>query len=189
MAPRGGIVLRQAQAERQRVSLARDGLAAQVARLGQDDVLEPLDGGGLDRRIDPLPPCATWRLAATRTASARKSRSRMETVILTRSPGLRGLAYQSVTITPPLLSDWSSGAKLTRLERGAPEVGVDADRGDLAGGEIGLGPFVAAPPQAASAASAALTATARVRRMVREVAVMLAVMLRETSSRVSLERL
>ena len=41
------------------------------------------------------------------------------TVTFIRSPGLLGLAYQSVTITPPLLSVWSSGMKLSasRLAR------------------------------------------------------------------------
>ena len=33
------------------------------------------------------------------------------TVTLTRSPGLAGLAYQSVTMTPPFESLWASGAK------------------------------------------------------------------------------
>ena len=61
----------------------------------------------------------TWRLAATRSASARRSWSRMVTVTFIRSPVLLGLAYQSVTITPPLLSVCSIGMKLSasRLAR------------------------------------------------------------------------
>jgi hypothetical protein len=40
--------------------------------------------------------------------------SRIVTVTFIRSPGLLGFTYQSVTITPPLLSVWTSGMKLTR---------------------------------------------------------------------------
>ncbi len=55
----------------------------------------------------------TWRKAETRSASARKSASRMATVSLTRSPGAFGDEYQSVIITPLLGSAWSNGAKDT----------------------------------------------------------------------------
>ena len=59
------------------------------------------------------PAWLTWRLAATRSASARRSWSMIETVSLTRSPGDLGLVYQSVTITPPLESACSRGANDT----------------------------------------------------------------------------
>src|SRR5690606_26099271 len=64
-------------------------------------------------------PCSTWRLAATRSASARRSWSRIETETLTRSAVFSGLMYQSVTITPPELSAWVSGMNesVSRLAR------------------------------------------------------------------------
>src|SRR6476469_800668 len=54
-----------------------------------------------------------WRDAATRRASARRSASTIETVSFTRSPGARGLAYQSVMMTPEFASAWSKGANET----------------------------------------------------------------------------
>ena len=55
----------------------------------------------------------TWREAATRSASARSSWSRIDTVSLTRSPGELGCEYQSVMMTPLLASACSRGAKET----------------------------------------------------------------------------
>ena len=59
------------------------------------------------------PPWLTSRSAATRTASARRSWSRIVTVTFMRSVGARGFTYQSVTITPPFESVWSRGMKLS----------------------------------------------------------------------------
>ena len=65
------------------------------------------------------PPRLTSRSAVTRSASARRSWSRMVTVTFIRSVGTCGLMYQSVTITPPLESVSVSGMKLSvsRLAR------------------------------------------------------------------------
>jgi hypothetical protein len=69
--------------------LASDGGAAEVAGPGQDDVLELLDRRGGNRRIDP------------RTALVDLARGgNAQGIGFTRSPGARGLAYQSVMITP-----------------------------------------------------------------------------------------
>ena len=74
------------------------------------------------------PFCSIWRAAATRSASARRSRSRMVTVTLTRSLG-------SCRIGVPVGDDHAAvriGLGQRRegqgVERGAPQIGVDADR-------------------------------------------------------------
>ena len=76
--------------------LSPDGGAAQVAGPGQDDVLEllrrsPPKPAHRPRRRSGGPACA----AETRSASARRSGSRMATVSLTRSPGRLGIGSTS----------------------------------------------------------------------------------------------
>ena len=69
----------------------------------------------------------TWREAATRSASARRSWSRIETVSLTRSLGDLGLEYQSVMITPAVGVGLEQRGEGHGVERGAPQIGVDSD--------------------------------------------------------------
>src|SRR5690606_31242732 len=93
-----------------------------------------------------VPPCRTSRLAATRSASARRSWSRIETETLTRSLGFSGFEYQSVTITPPALSACVSGMNesVSRLARQRYELTPIAVTLEAAMSASGRSP----PPQA-----------------------------------------
>ena len=160
--------------------------AAQVARLGQDDVLEPLHGRGLDRRVDPG--AALQHLAAGGDAQ----RVGAQVLVEDRDRDLDPLARVR-GIGVPVGHDHPAGAvgleqrhERQRLEAGAPQVGVDADRGDLRWRRGRPWAARCRPRRRRARRARRPAATTRVRRTVREVAVRLAVMLRETSSRVSL---
>src|SRR3954454_11027332 len=88
------------------------------------------------------PFCSTWRAAVTRSASARRSRSRITAVTLTRSDGVCGLAYHLGTMAPAIGIGLGEGREREGLQRRAPQIGIDADRRHLAGGDVGMAHMV-----------------------------------------------
>jgi hypothetical protein len=74
------------------------------ARAGEDDFLELLDGRRGDRRIDPLAVRSTWRDAGDAQRVGAQIAVEDGTRHLDPLVGELGLAYQSVTITPPFES-------------------------------------------------------------------------------------
>jgi hypothetical protein len=127
---------------------------AQVARLGEDDVLQALYGGRLHWGLDPG--------GALQHLSAGGDAQRIGAQVLVKDQHRDFHALVRLFgIGIPIGDDHAAGTvglgqrhEGERLQAGAPEVGIDADLGDLRGGKISLRALLAAAagPQGQAAA-------------------------------------
>ena len=122
-----------------------DGRTAQIARLGQDDVFQPLHSGSLHRCIHPHP------VAQHLPAGGNAHGIGAQIGIKDRDRDLHPLAG-AFGIGVPVGHDHPASTvglgqrhEGERFQAGAPEIGIDPDIGHLRGGQIGHRTTIAAP--------------------------------------------
>ena len=125
----------------ERNSSGSDSLAAQIARFGEDNVLKLLHSGRLHRRVHPCP-------ALSNLATGRNPQGIGAQILIEDCHGHFHTLARIARIGVPIGHNHTACAiglkqrrEADRVQRGTPQIGIDADGVDLAGCQISAWPL------------------------------------------------